>query len=393
MEDEEKIRIANEIYNSSQSEDAEKKIEDILYYEEFEFLKEEKDYYKFSEKDVFAIVKSEKKDDKDVLLYEIYNKKGERIANCNENGEIEFTDEYKAKLEKMPKEFYDKIGFDKRKMKMDIVEKSQEDKEKNEEEKEHSLEKAGIKVENKDKKEEKQKNAEVPEKQEEKIAKMGEDLDVNPDDIRSSSEIKDKEFYKLVPEARTDFKGWVSIVYIGSTNEFKVIGQDIKTGKFKQLDTVLPSQAVEQKSTIDIESQGQNVERKSLGNIGGVLKIKGNNEYSFAANIKEFRPIEFKELRREKNTGEYIATEMTTSHQWPTNREADKIMEKRENEDTIDEVKAYREEEIKGNKIVNQEKIKDENTKKAKQDKEKEDEQAEEEKQKVPWEHLKKYGY
>ena len=393
MDENEKIKIAKEIYNNSQSEDEKKQIEGILYYEEFEFLKEENEFYKFSEKDAFVIEKSENKDDKQVLLYEVYNKKGERIANCDENGNIEFTDEYKSKLAKMPKEFYDKIGFDKRKMKIDVVEKIQDDKEKDESEKNPKLEKNNVKLEKKENEPEKKKDEEVPENQEEKIAKMGEDLDVNPDDIRSSSEIKDKEFYKLVPEARTDFKGWVSIVYIGSTKEFKVIGQDIKTGKFKQLDSILPSQAVEQKSTIDIDSQGQNVERKSLGNIGGVLKIKGNNEYSFAANIKEFRPIEFKELRREKNTGEYIASEMTTSHQWPTNREADKIMKKRENEDTIDEVKAYREEELKGNKIVNQEKIKDETTKKAKQNKEREVEKEEEENQRVPWEHLKKYGY
>lgn len=402
MEEEEKIKIAKEIYEKSNDKKSKKKIEEIVYYEEFEFLKANEEFYNFSEQNIFVVEKKENKGKKKISTYEIYNKKGEKIAGSNEKGNIEFTQEYKEKLDKIPKELYNKIGFDKREMKIEDIEKNKNVEKviENTNDKENVVEKKETKNTNNDMKKETKKDSkkdkEIPKSKKEKIQKMSNDLDVDINDIKSSSEIKDKEFYRLVPEAIRDFKGWVSIVYIGSTNEFKIIGQDMKTGKFKPLKTVLPSQAVEQKTTIDIESRGENVERKSIGNLGGVLKIKGNTEYSFSANIKEIGPIEFKELRREKNTGEYLATEMKTTYQWPINREAEKIMEKRKNEDIIDEVKKYKKEELKGNKVVNQEKIKDENIKTEKEKEREQEEkkkQLDEEKQKVPWEHLKKYGY
>lgn len=355
--EEEKIdikEVAEKIYNISSKKEDNKKIEDIIYYEEYEFLKQDKKYFSFAEKDVFIIEKTESIEGKDVITCEFYNKNGELIANSDEDGNIEFSKEYKEELKKMPKEYYSKIGFDKRKVKMEEIIKEKSVKEK--------LPKEKDKKETESKKEEKDKT------EKEKIKKMEQDLSIKEKDIQSSSEIRDEEFYKLVPEAK-NFKGNVSIVYIGSTNEFKVLGVDKKTGKYEELKTVLASQAVEQKSSIDLGRDGENVKRESLR---AVLKIKGEEEYSFAAKLEPYSPIEFKELRRDLHTGEYISTDMQTYHQYPTSREVDKMMKKEENYDVRQEVEKFEKIEKKGKEKTDIKQIQDKTNEKDKEEVEKE---------------------
>lgn len=355
---EEKINIkevANKIYEISEQKEDNKKIEDIIYYEEYEFLKQDKKHFSFSEKDVFMIKKAEKIEGKDVITYELYNKEGKLLASSDKEGNIEFSEEYKSDLKKIPKEYYSKIGFDERKMKIeDIV-------------KEPSIKKEILKEKKESEIEEKK---EKDKTDEEKMQKMERDLSIKEKDIQSSSEIRDKEFYKLVPEAK-NFKDHVSIVYIGSTNEFKILGVDQKTGKYKELKTVLASQAVEQKSSIDLGREGDNVKRETLK---AVLKIKGEEEYSFSAKLEPYSPIKFKELRRDLHTGEYISTDMQTYHQYPTTKEVDKMMRKEENYDVRQEVEEFEKIEKKGKTKTDINQIKDETTKKKKEKKkEKED--------------------
>lgn len=348
---EEKINIkevANKIYEISEQKEDNKKIEDIIYYEEYEFLKQDKKHFSFSEKDVFMIKKAEKIEGKDVITYELYNKEGKLLASSDKEGNIEFSEEYKADLKKIPKEYYSKIGFDERKMKMeDII-------------KEPSIKKEILKEKKESKIEEKK---EKDKTDEEKMQKMERDLSIKEKDIQSSSEIRDEEFYKLVPEAK-NFKDNVSIVYIGSTNEFKILGVDQKTGKYQELKTVLASQAVEQKSSIDLGREGDNVKRETLK---AVLKIKGEEEYSFSAKLEPYSPIEFKELRRDLHTGEYISTDMQTYHQYPTTKEVDKMMRKEENYDVRQEVEEFEKIEKKGKTKTDINQIKDETTKKKKE--------------------------
>lgn len=348
------IKVGKNIYEISSKKNDNKKIEDIIYYKELEFLKSDKKYFSFEEKDIFIIEKSENKDGKKELDYELYNKEGKLIANLDEKLNIEFTKEYKEKLKKMPKEYYDKIGFDKRKMSLEKIVK------------EKSIDK-DLKKEYNDKTKRREEKRQTTKEEhrlskEEKTKKMEEDLSIKEKDIKSSSEIRDEEFYRLVPEAKK-FKGNVSIVYISSTNEFKLLGIDRKTGKYKELKSVLASQAVEQTSSIDLGRNGEKVKRESLK---AVLKIKGNEEYSFAAKLEPYNPIEFKELRRDLHTGEYMSTNMQTFHQYPTTKEVDEMMKKEKNHDIIQEVETFEKKEKKGIKQTNINRIKDETVEKEK---------------------------
>ena len=341
----------------------------VEYYKELEFLKEDKQHYEFKVEDLFVVEKTVKKEGKEETAYEIYNKKGERIATADEQGNIEFTEQYKGKLEKMPKELYDKIGFDKRNAKVKELEKKKEEKEyeKNKdtkddkkEEKDKDTEADKESEDEKDNKDE-QKEEEVPENEEEKREKMEEDLGIDEKDIQSSSEIKDERFYQLVPEAR-DCKGYVSIVYIGSKNEFQIIGVNLQTNKYEPLQTVTASQAVEQNSSIDVGRDGKNVERKSLK---AVLTIKGEAEYSFAAKLENMDPIELKELRKDFNTGEYISSDLETTHQYPVTEEIEQFRNEAENPDIIEEVRKFKkkEEAVNGDIVTNIKEIKDDDQK------------------------------
>lgn len=363
-------------------------IKEIKHIEKMQLLESDNKYCGLNENDVFLTKKEKEVEEKKIIIYNIYSKEGKLIGQSDENGNIELTEEYKSKLQENYKEFYDKLGIDKRKVKISEIEKYVEKNDLEDKNKESSKsEKNGEdekqeKLNEDDKTKEEGLNEEEKIKENEKVEKMEENLGLNPKDIKSSSEIKDIEFYKIVPEAK-EYKGNVSIVYIGSTKEFKIVGVDRKTGQYKQLETVEASRATEvgeTKRSIDIGRDGSEVEAKSLK---AILNIKGDKEYSFAAKLEGINPIELKELRRDLHSGEYISADLETSNQYPINEKVAEMMNKNKNINVRDEVEKYNREEAEGREVTTIENIEDE----------KEYEEDEEEKQKTPWDHLKKYGY
>ncbi len=367
----------------------EEDIKDIRHIEELQLLESNNEYCGLNENDVFLAKKEEVVDKKKVIIYDIYSKEGELIGRSDEQGNVELTEEYKEKLQEKYKEFYKKLGINKRKAKISQIEKYTEEKtEENEiESKEQVISEEENEVDKKENKKEIEKTDKLQEN--EQVEKMEQSLGLDPKDIKSSSEIKDLEFYKLVPEAKK-YKGNVSIVYIGSTNEFMIVGVDRKTGQYKQLETVEASRAAEvgeTNRTIDIGRDGSEVEAKSLK---AVMNIKGDKEYSFAAKLEGINPIELKELRRDPHSGEYISADLETSHQYPVNEKVADMMDKDKNVDVRDEVDRYNKEVSEGKEVTTIGNIEDEKAKVNKGNKEKQEDKG---KEKTPWEHLGKYGY
>lgn len=352
MEEKEIEKIKKEILQKVNGKEAE--IKDVQYLEQMQLLESNNEYYGLNENDVFLVKKEQERDNKKVITYDIYSKNGVLIGKADEEGNIELTEEYTEFLKEKYKSLYKQLGMDKRKPKiMEInalkkkeTEIGKKDNELVEEKEENILEKK-----------EEEKNADKLPK-EEKIKKMEEGLGLDPKDIKSSSEIKDQEFYKIVPEAK-EYKGNVSIVYIGSTNEFKIVGVDKKTGQYKPLKTVDASRATdiaETKKTIDIGRDGSKVEAQSLK---AIINIKGNYEYSFSAKLEGMNPIELKELRRDFHSGEYISADLQTTHQYPVTEKVADMMDKNKNRYVREEVDKYNEEMSKGKEVTRIENIAD----------------------------------
>lgn len=354
---------------------------DVEYVKELQLLEANDTYYGLSENDLFLVKKEEEKDGKKISIYDIYDKEGNLIGKTDKEGNIELTVEYKKMLEEKYKDLYKKLGLDKRKIEVKQIEKQLPEKNNEEKPKEIEEEKIG-KSENSEGNKETENQEEIEKSEElspeEQQEKMESSLGLDKKDIKSSSEIKDSEFYKLVPEAK-EYNGNVSIVYVGSTNEFMIVGEDRKTGEYMPLKTVEASRAVqagEENKTIDMGRDGNDIKQESLK---AILSIKGDKEYAFAAKLEGMNPIEFKELRYDRSTGKPIARNMQTTHQYPTTREVDKITNKTDNENTGAEVEKYEEQVKKGDKEITIDEIKDKTPEQEKEQrkKDREDEKIE----------------
>ena len=350
----------------------EENVKGIGYVEEMQLLENKNEYYGLSENDVFLVKKEQEKNNKKVIIYDIYDKEGELIGKVKEDGQIELSEQYKEKLQEKYKSLYKNFGIGKRKMKIEDINKYIEE----------DIEKEENEIDTKvDEKEEKQEEVEEEEEIEnpeqlsenEQVEKMEESLGLDPKDIKSSSEITDPQFYQMVPEAK-EYNGNVSVVYVGSTNEFMIVGVDRKTGEYKPLDTVEASRATEvgeTNKTIDLGRDGSEVEEKSLK---AIINIKGENEYSFATKLEGMNPIEFKGLRRDQHSGEYISWDIDTSHQYPATQKVADMMDKDKNEYITEEIDKFNDKTQEGAKSVSIEGIEDDKLKTNYGDKTKEEE-------------------
>ncbi len=310
----------------------------IQYIEEVQLLDANDTYYGLTENDVFLIRTEKEIDGKKVSFYDLYNKDGRLIGKSDVEGNLELAEEYKKILKEKYNDLYKNLGLDKRKIEVNEIEKQVDENLK--EDKLNEIE------EEKDIENGKDSKLEEPEKEkseelslEEQEEKMEENLGLSPKDIKSCSEIKDKDFYNRVPEARR-YEGYVDIVYVGSTNEFMVVGLNKDTGNYEPLHTVEPSRGIqlgEQSSTRDLGRDGNNIKVES---VTSVLRIKGDQEYSLSAKIDGKSSIELKELRYDISTGKSFAKTLETTHQYPSNAEVDKMMNEK-NFDVSDENRKY----------------------------------------------------
>ena len=348
----------------------EENVKGIEYIEEMELLESKNEYYGLSENDIFLVKKEEQKNNKKVIVYDIYDKEGQLIGKADEKGKVELSEKYKEKLQEKYKSLYNKLGIGKRAAKIKDINKYIKDEELEQEE--PTDEKSEKIIENKeDKKEEVENPNQMSEN--EQVEKMEESLGLDAKDIKSSSEITDPQFYQMVPEAK-EYKGNVSVVYVGSTNEFMIVGVDKQTGEYKPLETVEASRAIdvsETKKSIDLGNDGSEVQTKSLK---AIINIKGENEYSFATKLEGMNPIEFKGLRRDQLSGEYISWDMDTSHQYPSTQKVADMMNKDKNEYITEEIDKYNAQADKGEEITSIEKIEDDKLKVNSGDKQKEQE-------------------
>lgn len=372
-------------------------VKGIQYIEELQLLESKNEYYGLNENDIFLAKKEQEKDNKKVIVYDIYSKDGALIGTADEKGNVELTDEYKKALEEKYKSLYKKFGIGKRQIQIANIEKYINENEIEEETQERKTEDKLDEKEAEDKEEEEIENSEQM-AENEQVEKMEESLGLEPKDIKSSSEITDQQFYEIVPEAK-EYNGKVSIVYVGSTNEFMIVGIDKKTGQYKPLDTVEASKAVqmgEANEMIDLGRDGSEVKTESLN---AIIKLKNTNDYSFSAKLEGINPIKFQGLRQDRNLGEdnnkYIAWDIDTSHQYPATQKVADMVDTDKNKDITEEIKKYNDEMAKGNEVTTIEKIEDDKLKTNYGDKkeEKEKEQENEDREKTPWDHLKKYGY
>lgn len=340
-------------------------VKSIQHIEELQLLESNSNYFGLNENDVFLVKKEHEKNNEKVITYDIYSTEGELIGTADDKGNVKLTEEYKKKLEEKYKSLYKQLGINKRKIKIqDIAKYSEKENEEKTEEIEEVPEEIVTTKKEDSKKEDKKEEIENPEQlsENEQIEKMEEGLGLDEKDIKSSSEIKDLEFYRLVPEAK-EYKGNVSIVYVGSTSEFMIVGVDKKTGQYKPLDTVEASRATEVGETnksIDLGQDGSKVEAQSLK---AIINIKGDNEYSFSAKLEGLNPIELKELRRDLISGEYISSDLETTHQYPVTQKVADMMDKDVNKDISSEIKKYEKVTENGKEVTTIEQIEDEKSK------------------------------
>ncbi|MBQ9297535.1 MAG: hypothetical protein IJ223_00625 [Clostridia bacterium] len=326
------------------------KIKDIFYFKKFELVKGDRNHLSFAKEDVFVVEKLDEREELAKIFYEVYDKNGDLIATIDDSGKVEFSKDYLEKVEKIP-ELSKQIDFKNGQIDLEELDKEHSIKEElekeNEKERENNQEKNSenneeLKEDNKDEKEENE--LEDAKTLDEEVNIIAKNLGIDPNEIDAHTEIRDIEFYKMVPEAN-NFKGFVQIVHL-KNNEFKVVGEDVKTGKVKELNSIETSKNPDRVTAIELGNDGQDIKREI---IKAELKIKGNDEFSFSAKLEPWEPLEMKKVRRDLNTGEYFTADMYTANDRGitayTTDEVDEMMHKKSNKNMHDEAENFREKE------------------------------------------------
>ena len=102
----------------SKLHEQEENVKGIEYIEEMQLLESKNEYYGLSENDIFLVKKEEQKNNKKVIVYDIYDKEGQLIGKADEKGKVELSEEYKEKLQEKYKSLYKKLGIGKRPIKI-----------------------------------------------------------------------------------------------------------------------------------------------------------------------------------------------------------------------------------------------------------------------------------
>lgn len=368
LKDKEKIaQTRDELRKSLDEEDIDTKTRTIQFYEEFQIVNETDEYAGFKENDVFIVEKEKEVDGIKIITFEIYDKDKKKIAQTDIDGLLTLYPEYKDKLKGKLQDYYDQLGLEDEKRKMYLHKRdfSVEHEEDNFTSKER-----GFNVEDKPEsqmtKEEKEAQLEeIRENRKENVDTIDpnlieEDLGIDEKDLGSIVKIKDKRFYDKVPEAR-NYDGDAMLVYNKKINQFMVIG--MQDGKYVQCDAIEPSYAT-MKTSIDLDRTGKNVENQE---IGGIMKLKGNNDFDFAVNIESFGEIEFQELRKDEN-GKYMSADLQVQGKYATSYEVEKMMNKGRNKYISDEREEFLTEQKHGHEssvysLKNKDCIKEDNAK------------------------------
>ena len=340
---EERMKIAelrDQIREKAKAENENMDIREIHYLKEFQIINETEKYMGYNENDIFIVEKNKK----DIKYYDIYNKDMERLASTEEEGVLKIDESYKEKLKENLKDFYPQLGLEDEKRKM-FLHEIQYVQEKNGQQQYFSKEKGFI-INDKSKEEiTKEENEEqikdVREKRQNNIdiidtTLIEEDLGLNEKDIGSVIQIKDKVFYEKVPEAKK-YDGNAMLAYCKATNSFIVMG--LKNGKYEMCESIEPSVGT-MKTSVDLDRRGENIEKQA---IGGIMKLKENNEYDFAVNIEPGGVIEFQELRMD-NHGKYMSADLCIQGQTQTSWEVEKMMDKGKNRLIDDEMEEFKNE-------------------------------------------------
>lgn len=329
------------------------KVGKITCYEDFEIIKGDKNHNAFMEKNVFIVAREKEENGKKIEYYELYDGKQNLIGSTDENGELQYSKEFKEKLGPMAS----RLDLEERKMHLNKDEEFTVDGKSKEEldpkEKEEKQEKEKIY------KEHKLDNVEP--------ALIEDDLGIDRNSISYCDAIKDKRFSEMVPESK-DFSSSAMLIYSNKTKEFMVVG--IKDGKFQKYNSINPAKSVV-KDAKNLGKDGDNIETKS---IGGILEFKDKRDSDFAVNIEPTGNVKLQELRRDLNTGKMIASDLETDAQYKANWKVEEMMKKTKKENISNEIQNV--EELEEKKIVKLEDVKEED---------KEANRQEEEYEKVPW--------
>ena len=337
----------DELRKKLEQENKDNKIREINYYKEFPIVGETEKYSGFKEKDIFIVENEKQVDGITIKTFEIYNKDKQKIAETDIDGLLKYDPEYKEQLKDKLKDYYDQLGLDDEQRKnylheRDFIVEKEEDnfisKEKGQivgEKKEDEMTKEEKDEEIEKLRENRENKADILEQK-----LVEEDLELDTKDLGSITKIKDKRFYDKVPEAR-HYDGDAMLVYNKKLNQFMVIG--MQDGKYVECDSIEPSYAT-MKTSIDLDRTGKKVERQE---IGGIMKLKGNNDYDFAVNIESFGEIEFQELRKDEN-GKYMSADLQVQGKYQTSYEVEKMMDKGRNKHISDEREEFQKEQKHG---------------------------------------------
>lgn len=338
----------NELRTKLETGNSKIKVNGITYYKNFEILSSDEKHMGLSVSDIFIVEREIQNKELRLQYFEMYDDSFELIGRTDSSKKIEYNEEFLKRLEENSPEFFKKLGFLERETYLNNqgefvvnnnpLEKLNEIERKRNEEKVNEYSENVVKKQNRLGAEEKKENSKLNTiaRNEETIEPeaVEEDLGMDKDSITYCVKIKDDRFFETVPEGR-DFARSAFLIYSKELETFMIVG--IKDGKYRPYKTIEPAKSTMKTST-DLDREGDDVKEDT---ITGIMRLKGNNEYSFSVDIEMDGYIEFQQLRRDEKTGQYISSDLETQLQYRANKEVENVMRKETNSEITDELQKF----------------------------------------------------
>lgn len=213
--------------------------------------------------------------------FEVVDKEDKRIGIVKDDMTFEFDKDYREGLIKeMGKEMYEFLGFDKEKIKIDIMQKVKEQEERKLDETNSDIRKNEILENNKENKDINNDDKRINKDDEKtkgtnKIEK--EELDELGYNITAWTLIKDQHVIDAMIPGEFDPR---SIIVAEVEGEFKFLGREVGTGKIKELD----ERAGGNKQAEEVNKFERNVEKKEGRGTTMIMPDYGNMEFSIVKN-------------------------------------------------------------------------------------------------------------
>lgn len=213
--------------------------------------------------------------------FEVVDKEDKRIGIVKDDKTFEFDKDYREGLIKgMGKEMYEFLGFDKEKIKIDIMQKVKEQEERKLDETNSDIRKNEILENNKENKDINNDDKRINKDDEKtkgtnKIEK--EELDELGYNITAWTLIKDQHVIDAMIPGEFDPR---SIIVAEVEGEFKFLGREVGTGKIKELD----ERAGGNKQAEEVNKFERNVEKKEGRGTTMIMPDYGNMEFSIVKN-------------------------------------------------------------------------------------------------------------